>query len=184
MAQAETIPTTSRRSFLAAVAAGTVVAPSIAMAEPAPDAELIDLGKKLSKLTQEYYSEVARFRPLWDEHERLMNEWNEANPIHKEGEAIAAYYRINAEIGMDAAEKANHPDDVMDRIAPVSTAILAIPATTWAGVIVKAQLARFGADHFWDQSEDDTDWDKIVMRKLCDAVIDMAAQTAAGTATS
>jgi hypothetical protein len=56
---------------------------------------------------------------------------------------------------------------------------MVIPATTWAGVLVKAQLAKFAADDFCSRSEDDTDWDKITVRKLVDAVIDMATRTAA-----
>ncbi len=160
----------------AALVAGAIVAPDIAVADPHPDAELIELGKKLSKLTQEYYSEVARMRPFWHEHKKRMDAWIEDHPDRKDGQSMKEYYRLSGEIGMDAAEKAGHPDDVMERITPISDAILAIPATSWAGVIVKAQLARFGAGHYWDRSEDDTDWDQIVMRKLCDAVIDMAAR--------
>jgi hypothetical protein len=64
----------------------------------------------------------------------------------------------------------------MERIDPIATAIMAIPATTWAGVLVKAQLAKFAADDFWRLSEDDTDWDKLTVRKLVDALIDMAAR--------
>jgi hypothetical protein len=49
---------------------------------------------------------------------------------------------------LDEPEKPNHPDDGMDRIDPVASAIMAIPATTWAGALVKAQLAKFAADGF------------------------------------
>jgi hypothetical protein len=178
MPQAETVSTTSRRSFLAAAAvAGAIVAPNVVATAPNADAELIELGNKLSKLVQEYHSECARLRPFWDEHKRLMAAWEESHPYSKEGEALAAYERISAEIGLDEQEKLSHPDDVMDRIDPVAAAIMAIPATTWAGVLVKAQLAKFAADDFWGRSEDDLDWDKKTMRKLVDAVIDMAART-------
>jgi hypothetical protein len=180
MAQAETIPTTSRRSFLAAAAvAAAIVAPNVAVAKPTEDSQLIELGKKLSKLVQEYYAECARLRPFWDEHKRQMDAWKESHPYREDGEGFAEYKRISAEIGLDEQEKLNHPDHVMDRIDPVASAIMTIPATTWAGVLVKAQLAKFAADDFWGQSEDDLDWDKSTMRKLVDAVIDMAARTSA-----
>jgi hypothetical protein len=48
-------------------------------------------------------------------------------------------------------------------------------------VLVKAQLAKFAADDFCSRSEDDTDWDKITVRKLIDAVIDMARTAAAAS---
>jgi hypothetical protein len=134
MPKAETVSTTSRRSFLAAAAvAGAIVAPKFAEATPAEDAQLIELGKKLSNLVQQYYSECARLRPFWDEHKRRMAAWEESHPSRVVGDAIAAHERISAEIGLDEQEKLNHPDNVMDRIDPVASAIMAIPATNGRG---------------------------------------------------
>jgi hypothetical protein len=36
---------------------------------------------------------------------------------------------------------------------------------------------KFAADDFWGRSEEDIDWDKLTVRKLVDAAIDMAART-------
>jgi hypothetical protein len=118
-------------------------------------------------------------RPFWDEHKRLMDNWRKNHPTFKAGEDVAAYRQFRVESGMDAAEKENHPDDVIERYAPVAAKIRAIPALTWTGVVVKAQLARFAADHLWEQPEADLDSGDLAMRKLCDAVMDMAARTAA-----
>ena len=181
MAQAESASITSRRSFLAAAAvAGAIVASNVAAAsaEPHPDAELIRLGDELSKLTQENYSECARMEPFWAGYRDRMDAWRAEHPTFKAGEDAAAHERAVIESGMRDAEKDNHPDCVIERYTPVADKIKAIPARTWAGVIVKAQLAKFAADDYWDKEEDGLDPGELAMRKLCDAVIAMAAQTA------
>src|ERR1019366_9066045 len=59
----------------------------------------------------------------------------------------------------------------------VSRAIVAIPATTIAGLAVKARLAAFANEGCWDDSDEDADWEVLVVRKLVDAVIRVAASS-------
>ena len=63
---------------------------------------------------------------------------------------------------------------MMNEVDGVSRAIVAIPATTIAGLAVKARLAAFAND--WDDS--DNDWDVLTVRKLVDAVIRLASSSA------
>jgi hypothetical protein len=137
---------------------------------------LIALGKQLDLLRQEYAAAIIRCQPLWDEHKRLLDQWRAAHPYPRmPGQFEDAYHRIGREIGLDAIEIGdNHPDDIMNRVDPVSRAIMAMPATTVAGLAVKARLAAFGADSFWDETDKDADWDQLLMRKLVDAVIELA----------
>jgi hypothetical protein len=68
-----------------------------------------------------------------------------------------------------------HPDNIMDEIDPIGGAVMAIPALTLAGLSVKARLVKFGASTYWTESDDDADWDKLLVRKAIDAVIHAAA---------
>jgi hypothetical protein len=40
------------------------------------------------------------------------------------------------------------------------------------GLAVKARVARFSCEHYWDEPEEDLDWDELMARKLIDAVLD------------
>lgn len=183
MAQAVEAHTTSRRSFLAAAAvAGAIVAPNVAAAAaPHPDAELIRLGQQHDELVQKLKVATIKLEPLWAEHRRRMDEWKAANP---QGIGIDAYERLWDEVGLTEANKTYDADAITDEMDPVSRKIMAIPAMTIAGLLVKARVAKYNAREFWDESYEDADWVHLQMRELCDAVIDMAARTAAQIAAS
>jgi hypothetical protein len=95
----------------------------------------------------------------------------------RDGEdSMARYTRIYQAVGLEALDaQGAHPDDIMARSDLPSRAILAIPATTLAGLAVKARLAKFGASHIWEASDDDAEWDHLVLRNLVDAVLELAA---------
>jgi hypothetical protein len=174
MPKAETVSTTSRRSFLAAAAvAGAIVAPKVAVAAPAPDAELIRLGQHFDALVHRLAVTMAKLEPLYDEHRRRMDEWKLENPT---GSCIDVYDRLWEEVGLNAAYKETDPDDITDEMDPVSRKIMAIPATTLAGLLVKARLAKYVGSEYWDETYEQADWVHLTMRQLCDAVIDMAAR--------
>lgn len=168
---------TSRRSLLAGVIAA---AASIPAASPAkgthPDEALLAYGRELDRCAHDYWTTCAKYRPLWDKlNARLEEERNsETNR--------ASYGQICDEVGLSALDsQGEHPDDVLARSDAPSRAILAIPATTLAGLAVKARLAKFGASHIWDESDADADWDHLVLRNLVDAVLELtAAQTKEG----
>jgi hypothetical protein len=137
-----------------------------------PDEELLAYGRDLDSCIHDYKIAHAKFRPLWD---RLDERLDAERPAENES-FVDWHHRLCDEIGLSALEdKHEHPDDPTNRSDAPSRAILAIPATTLTGLAVKARLARFGASHIWDKSDDDADWDHLVLRKLVDAVLDLAA---------
>ncbi|WOH70675.1 hypothetical protein RX330_20475 [Bradyrhizobium sp. NDS-1] len=75
----------------------------------------------------------------------------------------------------DTAPNWEHPDDILTEAGPVCRAILAAPARTVAGLAVKARLAAFGAPTYWQKSDEDADWDILVMRQLVESVIHTAS---------
>lgn len=168
---------TSRRSFLAtAVAAAATIPVALPAKAVHPDESLLDYGRELDGCAHDYWTTCAKYRPLWDKLNTQLEEErnNETNR--------ASYDEICDEVGLSALdEKGEHPDDIMERSDAPSRAILAIPATTLAGLAVKARLAKFGASHIWDESDADADWDHLVLRNLVDAVLELAAtQTGSG----
>jgi hypothetical protein len=169
----------ARRAFLSAAAMALPAVAALPVASTAaqrPDAELIDLGGQLDVLVQRYNSGCARLRPFYDKHQALMDSWFKEHPKSPPAEATKAYNRFAEEIGLLTAEKSKpHPDDIMIEMDPVANAITAIPALTMAGLSVKARLAKFGASDYWAESDKEVDWDKLLVRKLVDAVIHAAA---------
>ena len=141
-----------------------------------PDAELIELGHQHDLIAQRHAAAVARFRPKWDEHLRLMKDWERDNPGRSSEENMSAYHRIANEIGLTAMEQSGqYPDELLGESEPIARAILAIPAITVAGLSVKARLARFGADGLWDENDDDAEWVDLLVRNVIDAVVHVAA---------
>jgi hypothetical protein len=65
-------------------------------------------------------------------------------------------------------------DDLTGEMEPVSRAIMRSPAVTITGLAVKARLARFNADHLWDENDSDADWDALCIRSCIDSVIELA----------
>jgi hypothetical protein len=114
---------------------------------------------------------------LWDElNSRLQDE------LHKSEDGVALHERIYDEVGLNALDaQGEHPDDILNRSDAPSRAILAIPATTLAGLAVKARLAKFGASNIWDESDEDADWDHLVLRNLVEAVLELAMTQASGS---
>ena len=62
--------------------------------------------------------------------------------------------------------------DILDMMDAPTHRIIALPATTLAGLAVKARVARFSWEHFWDEPEENLDWDELMARELIDAVLD------------
>jgi hypothetical protein len=143
-----------------------------ATAAPSSDARLIELGMRLDTIADKEAFAVAKLRPLWDEHASRMRDWHLANPqCHND---VEAYQRISAEIGLTELADRLGLDECQHMAGPLSEQIMALPATTLAGVAVKARLARYAANDYWDSADEDADWDKICVRKLVDAVIQLA----------
>lgn len=177
MPQADTIPDTTRRGFLSA-AAGVAILPATA-ASPAkavhPDAALLAYGREFDLCVHDHKTTCAKYRPLWDE---LSSRLHDELPKSEDG--VTLHERIYDEVGLKALdEQGEHPDDILNRSDAPSRAILAIPATTLAGLAVKARLAKFGASNIWGESDEDADWDHLVLRNLVDAVLELAAKDAA-----
>lgn len=167
---------TSRRGLLAVAAAAAI--PTVLPVKAAhSDDALLAYGRELDRCVHDYKTTCARYRPLWNElSSRLQDEF----PKSEDG--VTFHERIYDEVGLKALDdQGEHPDDIINRSDAPSRAILAIPATTLAGLAVKARLAKFGASHIWDESDTDADWDHLVLRNLVDAVLELAMTQASGS---
>jgi hypothetical protein len=117
-----------------------------------------------------------RFIPVNEAHTKLLAEWRQTHPGYSEDQILGAYIDIYNSLREGVGE---HPDDVMNDVDGVSNAIVAIPATTIAGLAVKARLAAFAnAGSDWEESDKDADWEVLTARKLVEAVIQVAASSA------
>jgi hypothetical protein len=176
MSKAETIPNTSRRNFLAgaAGAAGSALVSTTGEAASGPDARLIELGRQLVENDRQERLACARVKPLENQHDMLLKEWMDKNPEASDKEYADEYGRLYDHLGM--SKPGVHPDHWSGLIQPIADEIMAIPAVTLAGLAAKAQLAKTQAGHFWDASNDDSDWDILCVRQLVDAVLDMASR--------
>lgn len=161
----------------AATAAASSTGASTAKAKH-PDEALLTYGRELDSCAHDYWTALAKYRPLWDKLNTRLDEQRESRTNR------VAYHQIYEEVGLTALDRREeHPDNITTRADAPSRAIMAIPATTLAGLAVKARLAKFGASHIWDESYEDADWDHLVLRSLVDAVLELAAaQTVGGGA--
>ena len=63
-------------------------------------------------------------------------------------------------------------DEITDTMHPVMLQIAALPATTCAGLAVKARAARFACSpRLYELSDEDANWNDLMVRKLIDGVL-------------
>jgi len=122
----------------------------------ARDVELLALGKQFDQLERHYHEVMERDRPLI---ERGLQLFEAQEPSEKLDEEFGPQRRPDAL-------------DILDRMDAPIRRMMALPATTLAGLAVKARVARFSCEHFWDETEEDLDWHELMTRKLIDAVLD------------
>ena len=120
------------------------------------DVELLALAKQFDQLERQYHEVIERDRPRVERELQLL-------------ETQEPSEKLDEEFGPQSRPDALDILDMMD--APIRR-IMALPATTLAGLAVKARVARFSCELFWDKPEEDLDWDELMARKLIDAVLD------------
>jgi hypothetical protein len=125
-------------------------------AAAALDVELLALGKQFDQLRRQYHEVMERDRPRI---ERELQLFDAQEPSEKLDEEFGPQSRPDAL-------------DILDRMDAPIRRMMALPATTLAGLAVKARVARFSCDHFWDETEEDLDWHELMTRRLIDAVLD------------
>ena len=128
----------------------------IAAAAAAPDVELLALGKQFDQFERQYHQVMERDRPRIERELQLL-------------EAQERSEKLDEEFGPQS-----RPDalDILDMMDAPTRRIMALPTTTLGGLAVKARVARFSCEHFWDEPEEGLDWDELMARKLIDAVLD------------
>lgn len=163
---------TRRTLFQAAAVTAAAASPGVSTAKAKhPDEALLAYGRELDTCVRDHKTACAKYRPLWDKLSARFEEERD-NETHRN-----SYSQICDDVGLTALNlQSEHPDDILMRAEAPSRAILAIPATTLAGLAVKACLAKFGAEHIWNESDADADWDHLVLRNLVDAVLELAAK--------
>jgi hypothetical protein len=51
-------------------------------------------------------------------------------------------------------------------MSPIGHKIMAWPATTFAGLAIKARVVQDACGHYWDESYRDCDWDRQMVRAV------------------
>jgi hypothetical protein len=167
--------TLARRNFVA-LAAATVI-PSAALAAATmcvePDAKLIELGRK-------FQAAMANEMAAREEANRLSKIWrarlNELHPDREETLEIKEIRRIEAElsvaIGHDAAYTAW---DMQHKAASaIAKAIETTPATTIAGLAVKAAVVWWQAESWCSDPDGGVCWDEARIAILLESMLSAA----------
>jgi hypothetical protein len=134
--------------------------------------ELLKLGRQLDLLVRRYETARQRFTPVHEAHTRLLAKWRQAHPNYNDDQISAADLDIYDDLSGGIGE---NQDDVLNEVAGIWPAIVAIPAITIARLGVKARLVAFANEDNWDGSDEDADWGVLVVRKLVDALIKAAS---------
>lgn len=141
--------------------------------ETRPDAELLALGREFDRYAERLNASDAEWKVLSEEHGRRMKEWRSE---HLNASEID-YWNVYDSIMSDLEKRASHPhpDDIVTKDAgEMMRRILSLPATTVAGLAVKARLAKLSAPRLWDETDEDADWDDLCVRSLIDAALSPA----------
>jgi hypothetical protein len=156
----------NRRKAMTAVAAAAIM-PTAALAaiNPTADAELLAVGREYDALVKLLHDTRQRWLPNWEAQKRALAELPERN--HTDDEIMAALRRADSEHPIADP----HPDDISDMMDLPSRRIMALPATTVAGLVVKARFAREENSHLLDKPEADLEWTELAMRNLIDEVL-------------
>jgi len=145
---------------------------SIADPLPNPDQELIELGRRFDVLERQFHETDEKMGPKNDALVRILRET--AGPRSDE-DYNEIWRRLDQEFGPDPEPSC---DDLSNAIGPLERAIMALPAFTFAGLGVKARIARFECSHFYDETDDDADWDHWIARELISSVLAAAELSA------
>jgi hypothetical protein len=160
--------TTSRRAILAGIAAApTLAAP--ALADPSADAELLEYGRRFSDLKSKYDIAAVLSKPSDDAFDAAMSDLDDDRQIGNE-----EFRELIARIDREDPQPSPCCDDLSDMMDPIMRTIMALPATTLAGLVVKARVAQDACSHYWNEPERDANWDKLMARKLIEAVLNAA----------
>jgi hypothetical protein len=128
-----------------------------------PDAELIGLGHLFNELALWYETAWDLSQPNWRAVSAEMDRGTKPRMAQRRADRIAPLPSPGC-------------DDLVGRMQPISLRIMALPANTIEGLVVKAKIADFFCRDLWDvESEDDCDWDVLVARKLIKSTIEAAA---------
>ena len=160
----------SRRKALAltvsALGTGTAVnVVAITTAKAHADAELIALGAEFDRLEAAFHIADERERPRDAAYCRALAEMPPGSTNEQYAERLR---QVSLELGPTTKPDA---DDITDAMDVPMRRIMTLPATTLAGLAVKARVTRFACSHFYRDNDHDTDWDVLIARKLIDAVL-------------
>jgi|SRR5665213_1487509 len=156
-----------------AVMAGAVVLPALtlpAIASNHPDAELLAIGEQYDALAAIYEDAQRRAQPRWDARENFLASLRGGPRTPSNREIMHALAQIDRKFPIADPQ----PDDAIGATDEPACRIMALPARTIAGLAVKARVAKLAASNYWDDPDDDADWDKLIVRKLIDAILESA----------
>jgi hypothetical protein len=80
--------------------------------------------------------------------------------------------RLHDQIGFEAQTR--QLEAILTSLCPIERAIIQTPASTIAGLSVKARHAAYVMSHYWDAPIDRVDWDARTVRLLIEAICDVA----------
>jgi hypothetical protein len=164
----------SRRAVLAGIAAApALAAPSLAMSAISVDAELIELGRAFDDLWAKYDIASELSEPRYAAEKVMMGELDRRFTVNGVRHHISneEYKKVWARRDREFPEPSPSVDDITDMMDPFMRKIMALPASTFAGLAVKARVAKWACGSYWNEPDGNCDWDQLMARKLIEAVL-------------
>lgn len=115
--------------------------------------------------------------PLHEEIRTQYGQWRAQHPEADNSEVIKAYCTINDEVSATAGNP-EHADDLTNAVHPCTMSILAMQARTLAGLGLKASVVRTYLSSMWGTSDDDADWEHLLVRNLVNDLLALAGRKA------
>jgi hypothetical protein len=134
-----------------------------------PDAELLELGRQFDELQSKLELAFELSAPADGAYSEALQELGERLGNASSDEYTKELKKIGERINRDFPPPSPTWGEVSDMQAPITRKIMALPASTIAGLAVKARVAKSACD--CDTSDEDCDWDTLMARKLIEAVL-------------
>jgi hypothetical protein len=136
----QTIPDAPRP--LTGAVAVAIPAPAIALPAANPDADLLELGRKLDELLAAEADALIRAQPNWNAWRDVLRGFKARHAAGEGHITNEEYMAAGAEVDRQFPIAAPTPDDVTDAIGPIAESIMAHPAHSLAGLCSKGQTGE------------------------------------------
>jgi hypothetical protein len=135
------------------------------------DAELFKLGDEISELAEREAEMREELEPAWEEYTAAMRQriLNEHHGRITRDEMLSQDAESRQRLKLDEGLNVEHKQ-ISATIEEKIKRVMELPAHTVKGLATHAIAAEYACSDLWEQTENELDWDRRIMRNLIEQV--------------